>query len=67
MGFPGGSLVKNLPVSAGDTRYSGLIPGQGRALGVGNGDPFQYSSLENPMDRGAWWIIVHGAQRVGHK
>ena len=57
LGFPGGSAVKNLPASAGDT---GLIPGLGRSPGVGNDNPFQYSCLENPMDRGPWQAIVHG-------
>ena len=46
------SLVKNLPANAGD---AGLIPESGRSLGEGNGNPLQYSCLENPMDRGAWW------------
>ena len=40
----------------------GLIPGSGRSLGEGNGYPLQYSCLENSMDRGAWWAIVHGVQ-----
>ena len=53
MGFPGGAVVKNLPGSAGDTRDTALIPGSGRSHGRGNGNPLQYSSLENPMDRGA--------------
>ena len=47
------TVVKNLPVSAGDTRDPGLIPGLGRSPGVGNGNPFQYACLENSMDRGA--------------
>ena len=51
MDFPGGSVVKNPPVNAGDT---GLIPGLGKSPGVGNGNPLQYSCLRNPMDRGAW-------------
>ena len=51
MGFPGGSVVKNLPGNAGD---GGLILGSGRALGVGNDNLFQYACLENPTDRGAW-------------
>ena len=51
-------VVKNLPVSAGDTRDVGLIPRLGRSPEGGNGNPFQYSCLENPMDRGAWWAIV---------
>ena len=50
-------MVKNPPVSAGDV---GLIPGSGRFPGEENGNPFQYSCLGNPMDRGAWWAIVHG-------
>ena len=52
-------VVKNLPVSAGDVRDSGLIPGLGRSSGGGHGNPVQYSCLENPMDRGAWWVSVH--------
>ena len=56
LGFPGGSAVKNhLPMS-GD---AGLIPGLGRSPGEGNGNPLQYSCLEDPMDRGAWQAIVH--------
>ena len=57
LGFPGGSVVKNLPANAGD---SGLIPGSERSPGVGNGNLVLYSCLENPMDRGAWWATVHG-------
>ena len=53
---PGGSVVKNSPANAGDAR---LIPGLGRSPGGGNGNPLQYSCLANPMDRGAWWAIVH--------
>ena len=56
-GFPGGSVVKNLPANAGD---QGLIPGSGRSPGEGNGNPLQNSCLVNPMDRGAWWDTVHG-------
>ena len=48
-------VIKNLPASAGDLRDLGSIPGSGRFPGVGNNNPFQCSSLENPMDRGAWW------------
>ena len=47
-------VVKNLPANAGDIRDTGSIPGLGRASGVGNGNPLQYSCLENPMDTGAW-------------
>ena len=50
--------VKNL-CNAGDTRDMGSIPGLGRFPGGGNGNPLQYSCLENPMDRGAWWVPVH--------
>ena len=56
-GFPGGSVVKNLPANAGDM---GSIPEWRRPFGIGNGNPLQYSCLENPMDRGVWWAIVHG-------
>ena len=52
-------VVKN-PLAAGDV---GLIPGSGRSLGEGKGYPFQYSCLGNPMDRGAWWAIVHGVAK----
>ena len=59
-------LVKNLPANAGDIRDAGSMPGSGRSPGVGNGNPLQYSCLENPVDRGAWRAIVHVSQRVGH-
>ena len=42
----------------------GLVSGQGRSAGVGNGDPLQYSCLENPMDRGAWWATVRGHKEL---
>ena len=58
MGFPGGTAVKNLPAKAGDIRDMGSIPGSGRSPGGGHGNPLQYSCLENPMDRGAWWATV---------
>ena len=48
-GFPGGSVVKNLPANAGEV---GSVPGLGRSPGEGNGNPLKYSCLENPMDRG---------------
>ena len=51
--------VKNPPASAGDAEGQGSVPGLGRSPGEGNGYPFQYSCLENSMDRGAWWAIVH--------
>ena len=53
-------MVKNLPANSGD---ASLIPGSGRSSGEGNGTPLQYSCLENPMDRGAWWAIVHGVAK----
>ena len=61
--FPGGSVVKNPPANAGDV---GSIPGSGRLPGEGNGNPLQYSCLENPMDEGAWWATVHGVTKVGY-
>ena len=54
-------VVKNLPANAGATGAVGLMVGLGRSPGAGNGNPPQYSCLENPMDRGAWWATV---QRV---
>ena len=54
-GFPGDSVIKNPPASAGD---AGLIPGSGRSPGEGNGNPLQYSCLGNSIDRGAWQAIV---------
>ena len=57
--FLGGAVVKNPPANAGDARNVGLIPGLGRFPGGGNGNSFQYSCLENSMDRGAWWSTVH--------
>ena len=52
-------MVRNLP----GMQETGLIPGLGRSPGEGNGNPLQYSCLENPMDRGAWWITVHGVAK----
>ena len=52
-------MVKNPPVNAGDIRDAGLIPGWGRSLGGGHGNPLQDFCLENPMDGGAWWAAVH--------
>ena len=65
-GFPVGSVVKNPPDSAGEARDSGSIPGLGRSLGGGNGNPLQYCCLVNPMDRGAYRLQYMGLQRVGH-
>ena len=59
-------LVAQSEESACNAGDLGSIPGLGRSPGGGNGYPFQYSCLENSMDRGAWWAAVHGAQRVGH-
>ena len=52
-------MVKNAPAIAGDIRDAGSIPGSGRSLEGGHGNPLQYSCLENPMNRGAWWAAVH--------
>jgi len=52
-------MIKNLPANVGDARDAGSIPGSERSLGVGNGNPLQYSCLENAMDRGVWWATVH--------
>ena len=62
-GFPGRAVVKNLPANAGVPRDVGSIPGSGRSVGVGNGNPLQYSCLENSMERGAWRAIVHGVTK----
>ena len=56
--------VKNVPANAGDIRHTGSIPGSGRSPGEGNGNPLQYSCLENPMDREAWWATVHGVAEL---
>ena len=63
MGYPCSSVGKESACNAGDP---GLIPGSGRSPGEGNGNPLQYSCLENPMDRGAWQATVHGVTRVRH-
>ena len=60
MGFPGGSEVKVSACNVGDL---GLIPGSGRSPGEGNGNPLQYSCLENPKDKGACWATVHGVAK----
>ena len=57
-------MVKNLPANAGDIGDVGSIPELERSPGGGNGNPLQYSSLENPMDRGAWWATVHGVIKI---
>ena len=53
-------MVKNLPANAGEVRDIGSFPGSGRSPGGGNGNPLQYSCLENPMDRAVWQDTVHG-------
>ena len=58
-------VVKNLPFNAGDMRDAGSIPGSRRSPGGGHGNPFQYSCLEHPMDRGAWRAIVHSITETG--
>ena len=60
LGFPSGLEVKYPPVKAGD---ASSIPGSGRCPGEGNGNPFLYSCLGNPMDRRAWWATVHGVSK----
>ena len=62
-GFPGGSVVKNLPAEAGDTGDMGWIPGSGRSPGERNGNPFRYSCLDNLMVRGTWQATVHGVAK----
>ena len=62
-GFPGGSVVKNLPANVGDTD---LIPRWGRSPGEGNGNSPQYSFWKNPMDRGTWQVTVQGVTKESH-
>ena len=62
-GFPGSSVGKESAHNAGD---QSLIPGSGRSLGEGNGNPLQYSCLRNAMDRGAWRATIRGITREGH-
>ena len=61
LGFSGGSDSKESACNAGDP---GLIPGSGRSPGEANGYPLQYPCLENPMDRGPWWVRVHGVAKI---
>ena len=56
-------MVKNAPANSGDGGDSGSIPWLGRSPGAGNGNPPQYSFLENPMDREAWWATVYGVAK----
>ena len=60
-------VVKSPPANSGDLRDEGLIPGPERCPGEGNGNPLQYSCLENPMDGGAWWATVHGGHKESDK
>ena len=60
VGFPVGSVVKNSPIDAGDV---GSVPGKGRSPGEENGNPLQFSHLENPKDRGTWQVTVHGVMK----
>ena len=57
-------VVKNSPANTGNARGMGSIPSSGGSPGGGHGNPLQHSCLENPMDRGAWWITIYGSQRV---
>ena len=68
MDFPGDTGGTNLPANARDVRDASSTPGSGRSPRGGNSNPLQYSYLENPMDKGAWWATVQsiGSQRVGH-
>ena len=56
-------MTKNPPANAGDVRNTGLIPGSGGYPGEGDGNPLQYSCVENPMDGGAWWATVRGVAK----
>ena len=63
MGFRVRLVIKNLPANAEDLRDLGLITGLGIAPGGGHGNPLQYSCLENPTDKGAWWAADHGVAK----
>ena len=65
-GFPGGCVVENLPDNIGAAGDTGSVPGLARSPGGRNGNPPQYSCLENPMDRGAWRAIVQGVAKSWH-
>ena len=63
LGFPGGSVEKNLPANEGDAGDAGSIAGSGRSPGEGKGNPLQYFCLGNPVNRGSWWATVHGVTK----
>ena len=63
MGFPGGAVVNNSSADTGDSGATGSVSGSGRSLGVGNGNPPQYSCLENSLDRGAWQVTIQGVTK----
>ena len=63
LSFPSGTGVKNLPTNGGDAREASSIPGLGRSPGEGDDNPLQYSCPGNPIDRGAWWVPVHGVAK----
>ena len=63
LGFPGGTVIKNLPANAGDTRDAPSVPGWRRYPGVANSNPLWYSCLENSMDRESQWATVHGVTK----
>ena len=63
MGLPWWLSGKESTCDEGDAEATGSIPGSGRSPGGGHGNPLQYSCLENPMDRGAWWAIEHGVAK----
>ena len=63
LGFPGGTVVKNLPANSGDIRDMGSITGLGSSPGGGNGNPLQYSCPGNPMNRGPWQAAGHGVTK----
>ena len=64
LGFPGDAGVKTLPANAGDTRDKVFIPGLGRFPEIENGNPLQYSCLENSLDRGTWWAVMHDVTKI---
>ena len=63
LGFPDGTEAQNSPINAGRTKDTSSIPKSGLSLGIGNGNPLQYSCLENPMGKGAWWATTQGVTK----